>query len=131
MTNTASRGLAPSYFAGPDGVNTHTPGEYAANVFVWQPNSDLENSSLPDSGGSLRRYSTDVLAQSSQSFSTSLHVTNAQVEGIITLHVVPQPNLVAQNVEVDLQSGSSRVVVARKLLSSSQTVAVTVTTPRS
>jgi len=131
VTNTASRGLAPSYFAGPDGVNTHTPGEYAANVFVWQPNSDLENSSLPDSGGSLRRYSTDVLAQSSQSFSTSLHVTNAQVEGIITLHVVPQPNLVAQNVEVDLQSGSSRVVVARKLLSSSQTVAVTVTTPRS
>ena len=82
VKNDTPIGLAPNYQIGPDGINSHTPGQYVARVLLWSPHG-----SRPGRGQRFRARAQSeprsVLPQRSQTilFTTVIHhaVKNGEV----------------------------------------------------
>jgi hypothetical protein len=101
VRNNAPAGQPPSYQLGPDGINSHVPGEYVSNVFLWSPRGSKVIGSESESGLVLRAYSTVVLAQHTSGVPFSTYLPRAVVAGKFVFHLVPQSTL--NPVEVSVQ----------------------------
>ena len=98
--NTAPAGQPPSYQLGPDNINSHVPGEYVSNIYLWSPAGSKVIGAKSESGLVLNGFSTDVFAQHSTSTPFSTYVPLAVVGGKFVLHLVPQPTLNPATVSV-------------------------------
>ena len=101
VRNSAPAGQPPSYQLGPDGVNSHVPGEYVSNVFLWSPAGSKVIGGESESGLVLRGYSTDVMAQHTSGVPFSTYLPRAVVAGKFILHLIPQST--RNPVEVSVQ----------------------------
>ena len=93
LHNDAPAGQPPSYQLGPDGINSHVPGEYVSNIFQWAPAGSKVTGGKSESGLVLSGFSTDVLAQQTSDVQFLTHMPLGVVGGKFVLHLVPQPTL--------------------------------------
>ena len=100
--NTAPAGQPPSYQLGPDNINSHVPGEYVSNIYLWSPAGSKVIAGKSESGLVLNGFSTDVFAQHSTSTPFSTYLSRAVVGGKFVLHLVPQPTLNPATVSVSV-----------------------------
>ena len=103
LHNKAPAGQPPSYRLGPDGINSHVPGEYVSNIFQWAPAGSKVTGGRSESGLVLSGYSTDVLAQQTSDVQFVTHMPLGVVGGKFVLHLVPQPTLNPATVSVTVQ----------------------------
>ena len=94
LTNHAPAGQAPSYQLGPDGINSHVPGQYVGRIFLWGPRGSVQKRSVDESGLSLASP-IDVPLLPGQSASAEFETTipKAVQGGKLRLIFVPQPRL--------------------------------------
>jgi len=93
MDNTAPVGAAPSYVFGPDYVNTFTPGEYIARVYLWGPRGSTQYGSVAESGLELAQTTQQLDAGQIASVQFSTVIPHAVRNGQLHLVFVPQPRL--------------------------------------
>jgi len=93
MDNTAPVGAAPSYVFGPDYVNTFTPGEYIARVYLWGPRGSTQYGSVPESGLELAQTTQQLDAGQTATVQFSTVIPHAVRNGQLHLTFVPQPRL--------------------------------------
>lgn len=101
--NNAPAGQLPSYQLGPDGINSHVPGEYVTNVFLWSPAGSKVVGGTSESGLVLNGYSTNALAQQTSDVQFLTNLPRAVVRGKFVLHLVPQSTLNPVEVSIQVQ----------------------------
>jgi hypothetical protein len=128
LRNNAPAGQPPSYQLGPDGINSHVPGEYVSNIFLWSPAGSQVVGGVNESGLKLSAVSTEVLPQRSTSVTFWTYLPLAVVGGNLVLHFVPQPTLVPAQVAVSVQ-GADWTIEGPKQCNFALSRPVTVTYP--
>ena len=81
-----------SYQFGPDGINSHTPGQYVSSVFLWSPRGSQSNG-ISESGLEVNQVETSVLPQQSRTVFFTTLIPHAIRNGRLTLHLIPQSTL--------------------------------------
>ena len=111
VTEVVVTNLAPiklprfSYIYGPDLFYSPVPGNYLANCFLWSPQGSHVTGSFPD--GKLRVVGGSLEARPGQQrrvgFLTQL--PDAVVNGVFTMHLLPQPRLHPIAVSISVTEG--------------------------
>lgn len=107
--NDAPAGQRPSYQLGPDNINSHSVGEYVANIDLWSPRGSQVTGGSPESGLVLDAYSTDIMPQHSTTTYFATYLPTAIVGGQFTLHLIPQPRLYPESVSVSVHGTGWKV----------------------
>ena len=103
VTNHAPAGQPPSLQLGPDGINSHIPGEYVGRVLVWGPRGSSQQDSVPESGLLLNHeQDLTVLAGHSVTAYFATTIPHAVRNGRLELVFVPQPRLAPETLRVHL-----------------------------
>jgi hypothetical protein len=102
LRNKALADQFPSYQRGPDNINSHVPGEYVSNIYLWSPAGSKVIGGKSESGLVLNGFSTVVFAQHSTSTPFSTYPPLVVVGGTFVLHLVPQPTLNPATVSVSV-----------------------------
>ena len=102
LHNNAPAGQPPSYQLGPDGINSHAPGEYVTNVYQWAPVGSQVTGGRVESGLVLSGFSADVPAQQTSDVQFLTHMPRGVIGGQFVLHLVPQPTLNPATVSVSV-----------------------------
>jgi hypothetical protein len=95
---------APSYQYGPDGVNSFSPGQYVARVFLWGPMGSTMPGFVDESGLQLVQTHFSLLAQQQDSTSFATVIPHAVVNGRFKLELIPQARLVPDDLTVDVSA---------------------------
>jgi len=90
VANDAPAGQGPSYQLGPDGINTHVPGEYAGLVCLWSPRGSQAAGGVAESGLMLAERSVNVLPGQSATISFVTIIPKATRDGTLSLRWIPQ-----------------------------------------
>ncbi len=90
VANSAPAGQSASYQLGPDGINTHVPGEYAGLVCLWSPRGSQAAGGVPESGLVLVQRSVDVLPGQKATISFVTVIPKATVHSVLHLRWIPQ-----------------------------------------
>jgi hypothetical protein len=109
VINRAPAGQRPSYQLGPDSVNTHVPGEYAANVYLWSPRGSVTAHGVPESGLVVSAATADIQAAQQQTFVFQSVLPHAVRHGHLALTFVPQPRLAPEMVSVTVHGAGGAV----------------------
>ncbi len=93
LKNTAPAATQPAYDLGPDNINTHRPGEYAAKVVVWAPPGAFGPDAVDESG--LDAVSKYVNVEPGRTATVEFVATlrNAVRDHQLRLRFVPQARL--------------------------------------
>lgn len=111
ISNHAPAGQGPSYQLGPDYINSFTPGQYVARIYLWSPKGSHTASGISESGLVLNQTATSVLPQQQQTVNFTTLIPNAVRNGHLSLQLVPQPSLVPAQVSVQIVGGPNWNVV--------------------
>jgi hypothetical protein len=104
VKNDTPTGLAPNYQIGPDGINSHTPGQYVARVLLWSPRGSNVQGGVSDSGLELSQNQVSVLPQQSQTILFTSVIHHAVQNDEFALRYVPQPRLDPASLDVELSA---------------------------
>jgi hypothetical protein len=109
LTNHAPAGHAPSYQLGPDGVNSHFPGEYVGRVFLWAPRGSKEPGSVRESGLQLAPE-VDLPVMPGQTATANFETTipNAIQKDELRLVFEPQPRLTPETLKVHIVASDTQ-----------------------
>jgi len=94
----------PSYQYGPDDVNSFTPGQYVARVFLWGPRGADVPDSTAESGLLLTQSHFSLLAHQSNKVTFATEIPHAVTDGHLTLRLVPQGRLRPDQLTVHLSA---------------------------
>jgi Protein of unknown function (DUF4012) len=130
VTNNAPSGQAPSYQLGPDGIVSHTAGQYVAHVYLWGPKGGgvTQVQSTPESGLQVSEQDVSLLPQRDATVQFVTVIPHAVGNGRLSLHLVPQPRLTPTAVTASVDADGWRIQGPAKQsvqLSTSQTLAWT------
>ena len=121
VTNNAPKNLRPgSYIYGPDGWNSHLPGQYLANVFVWSPEIGAPATASRDGGLALRATSVNLLPGASTVVHFYSTLSSPPQGQALTLRLIPQPRLQSTQTRVELTDGDVRRVWKFPLISTKE-----------
>lgn len=103
-TNHTPTGVPPGYQYGPDGVNSHVPGQYVGLAYLWGPRGATQAGSVSESGLTLSHQTLELLPQQrgSVQFLTVIH--HAVRNGQVHLVFVPQPRLQPEQLTIHMGS---------------------------
>jgi hypothetical protein len=104
VDNRALPDQPPSYQYGPDGVNSFTPGQYVARVYLWGPKGADVPDSTPESGLQLTQSHFSLLPKQDNLVSFATVIPHAIVNGRLDLRLVPQARLTPDHLTVDLSA---------------------------
>ena len=104
VTNDALPNQPPSYQYGPDDVNSFTPGQYVARVFLWGPRGADVPDSTAESGLLLTQSHFSLLAHQSNKVTFATEIPHAVTDGHLTLRLVPQGRLRPDQLTVHLSA---------------------------
>ena len=116
ISNHAPAGQPASYQLGPDNINSFTPGQYVARVYLWSPRGSRTAAGISESGLVVNQTAVSVLPQQQQQVIFKTIIPNAIRNGRLTLHFVPQPTLSANPVTVQVAGGPNWKVSGRSTL---------------
>ena len=102
--NGAPAGQPASYQLGPDGFNSHVPGEYVSNIFFWSPMGSVAKGGVAESGLVVRGTSAVTFAQHESTVTFRTYLPHAVVRHRFLLHLVPQPRLNPELVSVTVRA---------------------------
>jgi hypothetical protein len=114
--NDTPAGLGPTFQTGPDGINSHIPGQYVGRVLYWAPTGSTGTRSIKESGLLLSSNQVSVLPQQSQSVTFTTVIRHAVVHGKLQLRFIPQSRLVPPDLRIEVSApgwqvgGASNVV---------------------
>jgi hypothetical protein len=91
ITNNAPKNIKPSYLAGPDFINSFSPGEYVGRAEFWGPYGSEQLSSVEESGLRLNEIPFKIYPQESVTLTQQTILPYAAKHDIVVLHFVPQP----------------------------------------
>jgi hypothetical protein len=105
VKNTAPVGAKPSIQLGPDSFGTTQPGEYWAWVLLWGPAGATQPGAVRESGLNLSQGIPDkILAGETKQITFDTIIPDALRNGVLELRYVPQPRLVATNLDVSVDA---------------------------
>jgi hypothetical protein len=116
LSNHAPAGQAPSYQLGPDGINSHVPGEYIGRVLLWGPRGSIQSGSVHESGLSLAPE-IDLVVMPGKSVTAEFKTTipHAIQRDTLRLDFVPQPRLNPESLKVHVVAGDTQSTIQRAL----------------
>lgn len=100
LTNSAPAGQPASYQLGPDGINSHVPGEYVGRVLLWGPRGSSQQGSVAESGLMLNEQDLRLLPGQSAAAQFETTIPHAVQGGKLSLVFVPQPRLSPETLTV-------------------------------
>ncbi|HEX3794063.1 MAG TPA: DUF4012 domain-containing protein [Acidimicrobiales bacterium] len=102
--NDTPAGLGPTFQTGPDGINSHIPGQYVSRVLFWSPLGSTGTRSLEESGLRLSQNQVSVLPQMAQSVTFTTVIRHAVKDGQLQLRFIPQSRLVPATIRVEVSA---------------------------
>jgi Protein of unknown function (DUF4012) len=102
--NFAKPGQPPSYQYGPDGVNSVTPGEYGARIFLWGPTGSVMPGATDESGLKVVQSHFALLPDQHNQVEFSSFIPHAVQDGRLDLRLVPQARLTPDRLTISLRA---------------------------
>jgi uncharacterized protein DUF4012 len=103
LVNHAPAGQQPSYQLGPDGINSHVPGQYVGRVLVWGPRGSTQADSVSESGLELHEEDLSILPGQTAVAEVETTIPYAVKGGKMSLVFVPQPRLAPESLKIHVE----------------------------